>query len=246
MKTLQKKEGKGKEMISFCTLASSSKGNAYIVTNGKTQLLLEAGIPIKQLKQKTDYQINKITACLVTHEHQDHAKAIKDLLKLGIDCYMSQGTAQALQVSGHRVHILQAKKQLKIGTWRILPFNVVHDAQEPLGFLLVNQVGEKLLFVTDTHYIPYQFRQLTHLAVECNYDLGMLEHNLATGKVHLEVAKRLLKNHLSLRNLLIWLRSINLDTVQEIHLLHLSDNNSDERLFKQEIGRVYNGKVIIH
>ena len=132
---------------------------------------------------------------------------------------------------------------MKIGTWIILPFDVVHDAQEPLGFLLANRAGEKLLFVTDTHYIPYKFHGLTHLAVECNFDGQILKRNLLKGRVHPDVAKRLWKRHLNFSNLKRFLRLIDLSNVREIYLLHLSDTNSDEELFLKEIAALTGKKV---
>ena len=231
-------------MIDFQPLASSSKGNAYLVSDGTTRLLLEAGLPVRQLKKKTGYQLSSLTACLVTHEHQDHAKAVRDLLSMGIDCYMSQGTAQALGASGHRLHILKSRQQVQIGSWTVLPFQVVHDANEPLGFLLASK-GEKLLFATDTHYIPYLFRGITHLAVECNFDGQKLKENVYAGRVHPDVAKKLWKRHLSLQNLKNYLKVLDISKVKEIYLLHLSDANSDEVRFREEIESLTQKKVCV-
>ena len=100
----------------------------------------------------------RLALFLTSISHSDHSKAVKDIMKAGIDCYMSQGTADALGVSGHRVHIIKPKQQFKVGTWTILPFDVQHDAVEPLAFLLANQDREKLLYATDTYYIKYRFQ----------------------------------------------------------------------------------------
>jgi phosphoribosyl 1,2-cyclic phosphodiesterase len=75
-----------------------------------------------------------------------------------IDCYISAGTVEALGISGHRLNIIKAKQQFRIGTWTALPFDTQHDAAEPLGFLLANQDGEKLLYATDTYFIRYRFK----------------------------------------------------------------------------------------
>lgn len=50
-------------------LASSSHGNAYIVTDGKTSVLLECGVTYKKLKQLTGFNLNKFAGCLVSHSH---------------------------------------------------------------------------------------------------------------------------------------------------------------------------------
>jgi phosphoribosyl 1,2-cyclic phosphodiesterase len=158
-------------------LASGSSGNAYLVSDRHTTLLIECGISYRKIQQKLNFRTAEIDACLVTHEHKDHSKASKDILKAGIDIYISQGTKEALELVGHRINIIKAKQQFKIGTWVILPFDTQHDAVEPLGFLLYsNATKEKLLYVTDTAYIRYQFKGLTHIMIECNYSTENISH----------------------------------------------------------------------
>jgi phosphoribosyl 1,2-cyclic phosphodiesterase len=156
-------------------------------------------------------------------------------MKAGIDCYMSQGTADALGVSGHRINIIKAKQQFRIGTWTVLPFDTQHDAAEPLGFLLANQDGDKLLYATDTYYIRYKFHGLTHIMVECNYAADILKRNVEAGAVPKELKTRILKSHFSLENVKKFLQANDLGKVQEIWLLHLSDNNSQAERFKREV-----------
>lgn len=168
----------------------------------------------------------------------DHSKAVKEIMRAGIDCYMSRGTVEALGLSGHRVHIIKAKQQFRIGTWAILPFETQHDAAEPLGFLLANQDGEKLLYATDTYFIRYRFRGLTHIAVECNYSLDILRANLEAGLVEPALKGRILKSHFSLENVKQFLRANDLSKVQEIWLLHLSEQNSCEKRFKEEVQKI--------
>lgn len=187
--------------------------------------------------------MSDVAGCLVTHEHGDHCKSVKDVLKAGIDCYMSAGTAREIKLKHHRIKEVQAKKSFRIGTWTILPFDVQHDVSEPLGFLLVNEAGEKLLFATDTYYIKYRFLGLTHIMVECNYSLEILNKKIEDGSTPTFMKKRLLKSHFSLENVKEFLKATDLSKVQEIWLLHLSDSNSDEELFKREVMEL-TGKVV--
>lgn len=230
-------------MIEVTALASSSKGNCYRVTDGHTPLLLEGGINYREIQKGLNFQMSEVAACLVTHEHGDHCKSIKDVLKAGIDCYMSEGTVGAINVQHHRIKKVKAKQQFQIGTWTILPFDVQHDVSEPLGFLLANQVGDKLLFATDTYYIKYKFKGLTHLLVECNYSLEILNENILSGKVPQVMKKRLIRSHFSLENVKEFLKVNDLSKVEEIWLLHLSDSNSNAELFKKEIQQL-TGRVV--
>lgn len=222
-------------MIEIKALASSSKGNCYWISDGRTPLLLECGINYRNIQKQLNFQTSNIAGCLVTHEHKDHSKGVSDVMKAGIDCYMSAGTAEAIGAKGHRIKHIQAKQQFNLGTWTILPFNIEHDVAEPLGFLLANNVGDKLLFATDTYYIKYRFKNLTHIMIESNYSLEILNENIAAGRVPQVMKKRLMRSHFSLENVKDLLRANDLSKVQEIWLLHLSDNNSDENLFKKTI-----------
>lgn len=230
-------------MIEFSPLASSSKGNCYRVSDGRTPLLLEAGISFREIQKGLNFRTSELAGVLVSHEHKDHSKAVRDMMKAGIDCYMSQGTAETLGVSGHRINIIKARQQLQLGTWTILPFETQHDAAEPLGFLLANKTGEKLLYATDTFYIRYRFQGLTHIAVECNYSLDILRANVEAGNVPAELKNRILKSHFSLENVKEFLKANDLSRVQEIWLLHLSDGNSDAERFKREIQEL-TGKMV--
>ena len=230
-------------MIEFTPYASGSKGNCYRITDGRTPILLECGIPYKEIQKSLKFRVSEIAGCLVTHEHQDHCKAVRDLMKAGIDCYISAGTAEALGLSGHRVHIIKARQQFRIGTWTILPFETQHDAQEPLGFLLANQDGERLLYATDTYFIRYRFQGLTHILIEANYSLDILKRNVEAGLVPKELKNRILKSHFSLENVKRFLQANDLSKVEQIWLLHLSDGNSDEARFKREIQEL-TGKMV--
>jgi phosphoribosyl 1,2-cyclic phosphodiesterase len=185
----------------------------------------------------------RLALYLTSTSYADHSKAVKDIMRAGIDCYISAGTAEALGLSGHRVHIIKARQQLRIGTWTILPFETQHDAQEPLGFLLANQDGERLLYATDTYFIRYRFANLNVIAVECNYSLDILRANVEAGLVEPALKSRILKSHFSLENVKKFLQANDLSKVQEIWLLHLSDNNSNAERFKREIQEL-TGKMV--
>lgn len=128
-------------MIEITSLGSSSAGNSYRITDGKTPLLLDAGLRYKEIQRGLAFQVSSLAGCLVTHEHGDHSAAVKDLIKAGVNIYTSAGTADALRLDSHRVHRVSALEPFTIGTWSILPFDVQHDAVEPLGFLLANTAG---------------------------------------------------------------------------------------------------------
>lgn len=225
-------------------LASGSSGNAYRISDGKTSLLLDAGIPLKAIQVGCGFKVTQIQGCFVTHNHQDHSKAVKDLIKLGMDIYTSQGTIDACGLAGHRVHPLKELQEITVGTFKVLPFDVQHDAPEPLGFLFTStETEEKLLYFTDTYYIKYRFQGLTHIMAECNYDKETLQKSIDAGYIPIELVPRLVKSHMSLEHFLDLLKANDLRKVKQIYLLHLSNNNSDEKRFKEEVQKLTGAEV---
>ena len=232
--------------MEFQILASSSKGNSYVVKGKEGSLLLEAGIPFKLLKNKLDYDLSDIKACLITHEHQDHAKAIKDIAKAGIDVYASSGTFKASDSVGHRFISVTDKELVNIAGFNVLPFKTEHDCNEPLGFVIYEKAtGEKLLFATDTYYIRYKFTGLDHIAVECNYCEEVLTRNIDNGYILPELANRIRRSHFGLDNVIEFLKANGTESLKNLYLLHLSDGNSDVNIIESEIKKVYQGNFII-
>ena len=68
----------------FTSLASSSHGNCYVVSDGETAILLECGISFRRIKKGLGFDLSAIRACLVSHEHKDHAKSVMDIIKSGV------------------------------------------------------------------------------------------------------------------------------------------------------------------
>lgn len=232
--------------MEFIPIASSSEGNCYrVIGSDSSQLLIEAGIHIKRIREAMDFRLSSVDACLISHEHNDHAKAVKDLLKAGVNVYMSEGTRVALGLKHHRIKIIEGGKQFKVGEFIILPFDVQHDANEPLGFLIQDSMGEKLLFATDTYYIRYRFKGLTIVAVECNYSEKILKQNIIDGVVPAVLKGRLERSHFSFENYKDFIRANDMSTVREIWLIHMSGNNSDSELFKREIQAITGKPVYI-
>lgn len=163
----------------------------------------------------------------------DHSKAAKDLMKSGVDLYCSRGAADALKLEGHRLNIIKARQQFQVGAWTVLPFEVEHDAAEPLGFLLASG-GEKILYATDTFYIRYRFTGLTRILLEVNYAQDILDANVERGLSPAH-RRRVMRSHMSLGTAKEFLRANDLSKVKEIWLCHLSDGNSNAERFKREI-----------
>jgi phosphoribosyl 1,2-cyclic phosphodiesterase len=222
----------GERKMEFRSLASSSSGNAYVVSDRETNILLECGVSHKNLQKLSGFSLSEIQAVLVSHEHKDHSKAVSELIKRGMDVYMSQGTAEVLETDA--VTLIEAMEQFNVGSFDIVPFTTFHDAREPLGFLIKSRVdGDVLAFATDTVNLRYKFPGLNILAIEANYDKNILERSNRPEKLK----QRIINAHMEIDTLCDYLRGLDLSQCREIHLLHLSEAVSHEGHFINKVAR---------
>jgi len=180
--------------------------------------------------------------CIVSHEHGDHAKAIKDVLSNGIKVYATAGTHIACGTfTNHNARVLKSEN-VTIGNFTIKTFDVLHDAAEPCGFLINHSETGNVLFMTDLIYSPYTFRDLNNIIIEANYD-----HEIAKRKMKdMEFLRnRVINNHQSLSTCRKFLFDNDLSAVNNIVLIHLSDGNSDANMFQQIVSKETGKNVTI-
>lgn len=219
-------------MIDIKILASGSSGNAYLLTSGETRILLDCGLAYKKLLQLLDFKLPD--AVLVTHEHQDHAKASKDFINHGVDVYMTKGTADALQLEeNHRLNLLDDYGDFWVNNIYVYSFKVKHDAKEPVNFL-VNGDSDHILYFTDLGKIedPF-FVNPTKILLETNFS----ENELKNSSLDEKQKKRIFENHLSLEKATDFLKQSDLSAVKEIYLIHISKRHGDAEKFKSVVGK---------
>lgn len=222
-------------------LATGSSGNCYRISDGKASLLLDAGIPFKQIQAGLRYKTGNILGCLVTHRHGDHSKAIPELVRRGVPVYGNDDTCNLYK----GVHAVRSLRHFLIGCFDIVPFDVHHDVP-CFGYeiSLVN-TGEKLLYVTDTAYVTYTFKGLTHLLIEANYSQDIIMDNARGNRVPAFLAERVIKTHMSIEMLLQLLANNDMSKVKQIYLLHLSGANSDAAEFKKLVQEQTGAEVYV-
>jgi len=229
-------------MIDIRILATGSAGNAYILQNGAGALLIEAGISFRKIVRAIDYDLSRLDRVLISHEHADHSMAARQLVRIGAPVSMSAGTAAALDLDANLIDIVKSERQYDFGHWNILPFTTEHDAAEPLGFLISDNQGEKICYITDSAYVRYRFEGVTRWIVEANYCERMIDAN-----AHLpeKIKQRIRRNHFEIENLKEFFKNQDLSKTREVFLIHLSDENSDEALFVDQIEKIV-GKPVYY
>lgn len=223
--------------MTLTVLNSGSAGNGYVLTDGTEALVLECGVPRQDCLAALGWHTSHVAGCLVTHEHGDHAKYIRDYARL-MPVYTSQGTADALNLQTYtstNLRILAPLHTVQLGGFSVRPIPAQHDAAEPFAYLIDHPDMGRLLFATDTYYLRYRFPHLNHLMVECNYSLPLLQASVEAGIVPEAVMQRTLSSHFSLEHLLDMLHANDLSRVVQIVLIHLSARNSDSEAFCRKI-----------
>ncbi len=227
-------------------IASGSTGNCYIISDGKTRFVLEAGVPLAAVQRGCGFTLTGCAGCLISHSHGDHAKHAAALLRKGVDIYASQGAIDACGLSGHRVNAIRAHDQFALNTWTCLPFDIKHDAPEPLGFLMQSgATGEKLLYFTDTPILKYKFSGVTHIMAECNYDRETLMQSVEEGITPIEAVGRICESHMGLDALLTILGANDLSCLRKIYLIHLSSRHADEKRIKRAVQEATGVEVVV-
>ena len=233
-------------------LASGSSGNCYLISDGSTDLLLDAGIPIRQIQIGCDFNLSGISGCLVTHCHGDHSKAVRDLLKKCVNVWMPADEIRELGIQpDRRLHPLNRTDEdeyavFSVGTFDVLPFRTEHDTREPVGYLLHSRSnGDKILYVTDSFFVRYRFSGLTHIIGEVNYDQESVWERIRNGDTPTARAKRLFRSHMSLENFLDFLESNDLRKLRQIYICHMSNDHGNEKRIREAVQKATGAEVYV-
>lgn len=224
-------------------LGSGSSGNCYLLENKNECLILEAGIPFKAVKTSIDFEVGKIVGVIASHSHSDHFGYAQEYLKAGIPVYASEQTHAAIpdyinkeiMLPGYWYRLSQYRER----GFTITPFSVVHDV-ECYGFIIEHEDIGKMLFCTDTEYVKQNFKgiRLNHILIECNYSQKIIDSRVSQGNTVKGLRDRVLQSHMELETCKTFIESNKTSNLMTIILLHLSDCNSDEKIFKEEIQNI--------
>ena len=217
-------------------LGSSSAGNAYLVSDGSSSILLECGLPLRDMQIKSDFRIAQADACLVSHCHLDHSRAIHDVIKMGVDVYALPETLSALGVADHyRTHNVIPFTPFTVNTFEIVAVIMHHDCP-CAGFLLYStNTNERLFFATDTYKITVNPQGIDYLILEINYQKEIVNRLVNEGIMEASIRARLLFSHYELSKALNWLKRIDKSRLKRIYVAHLSSGNSNESEIKNTL-----------
>ena len=141
------------------------------------------------------------------------------------------------------VTIIDSGKHQPLGDFEATPFWVPHDVQ-CFGWELKTPT-EKLVYIVDAEYVPFLFHGLTHLMIEANHSREKVMERAKEGKIPMKLAERIARNHMSIEAAMTFIKKQDMSHIKEIHLLHLSDDNSHAENFKRQVQEETGAEVYV-
>lgn len=148
------------------TLSTGSSGNCYILTNDNGKhLIIDAGLPIADIKKGLNFDIGNVDGCIISHRHKDHELSASKIENMAIRVYRP-----------YEIDIAILKTQ--IGDFKVSSFPLPHNGTKNRGFLIECE-KHKLLYMTDFEYVAFNFYkdQINTMLIECNYQADMIAEN---------------------------------------------------------------------
>lgn len=216
-------------------LGSNSFSNCYILESRTEALIIEAGVRMADVKKALRWQMNKVVGCVVTHEHNDHAGHVADMVATGVRVLALQEVFNTHGLAGKPfTKAVEPFKGYRIGGFLLQPVPVQHDVP-CVGWIIQHADMGKLLFITDTVTFGYRVDGLNVVMIEANYADDIVAENIANGSMPEAMRPRLLNSHMEIGQTKAILADHDLTDVNAIVLVHLSDGNADEERFIREV-----------
>lgn len=204
-------------------LGSGSSGNCYLLIagNGET-LIIDPGVPIKEIKRTINWNISCVVGAVCTHHHADHAKSVKDLEQMGISVFKPYESPKPMSIGSTDWTIQGFELTDKAG--KIMHTNADGSECPCYGFLISHPEMGRLLYITDTELVKWRFKNVNQILVEANYSKEIIQQENPN-------YEHVCRGHMELGTTLEFLKVNQGPDLRNVVLLHLSDNNSDAEMF---------------
>lgn len=212
-------------------IATGSTGNCYTLTsNSGETLILDCGIPIKEIKKGLNWNVKDVVGAICTHSHQDHSKSVKDLNNMGIPvCTPYKKLLMSQFLSNSYFTVRTFDLTTVDGRWT----HTNADGTECpcYGFLITHKEMGKLLYATDTELIKWRFKDINHILLGVNYDKNLVDTDNPK-------ANHVFRGHLSIDTACDFVKANYSYSLQNVIMCHLSSENSDKDSFIEKMKKV--------
>lgn len=208
-------------------ISTGSIGNCFILNCNGEKLILELGIKWRSVLRALDYKLEDVVACVCTHQHQDHIKSVPNALSYGLQVYSSSDVASIYP----RVKIIYPMTRIPIGNYKVMALPVPHGDCDCFSYHITLPDGQTLLFATDAQTLPYKISNVNNLIVECNYANELIVDHLCGGKD----VRSSFNSHMELSETIKVINRLKSPSMNNLILIHLSESNASDELFKKRI-----------
>ena len=212
-------------------IATGSTGNCYTLTfNSGETLILDCGIPIKEIKKGLNWNIKDVVGVCITHQHLDHSKSVKDFETMGIPVFAPYRSLKPMIIGDYRLKIQAFDLTTVDGRWT----HTNADGSECpcYGFLITHPEMGRMLYITDTELIKWRFKDINHILLGVNYDKDLIDRDNA-GK-----ANHVFRGHLSIDTACDFVNANYSNALQNVIMCHLSSENADSDSFVEKMKKV--------
>ena len=212
-------------------IATGSSGNCYLLQadSGET-LILDCGIPIKEIKKGLNWNIKDVVGVLCTHRHLDHSKSLNDFKAMGIPICKPYEALLMNQFLANSYFTARTFDLTTVdGRWTHTDAN-----GEPcpiFGFLVTHPEMGKLLYITDTELIKWRFKDINHILLGVNYDKDLVDTDNPK-------ANHVFRGHLSIDTACDFVKANDSDSLKNVIMCHLSSENADKDSFIEKMKKV--------
>jgi len=235
-------------MLEVAILGSGSTGNAAVIADGETSVLVDAGLSVRELERRLSLvgrSSRELAAVLVTHEHRDHAGwAGRFCERHHRPVYMTALTRSVAELGGAEVRVFESGARFRVGTIEVQAVPIPHLAADPVAFVAGSN-GRSAGILTDlgclTSRIRQAFRGLDVLVLEANHDPELLR----LGR-YPEFLKRSIggdRGHLSNLQAASAAAELATDRTQQVFLAHLSEENNRPELAVRTVRRALESRL---
>ena len=213
-------------------IATGSTGNCYLLTsNSGETLILDCGIPIKEIKKGLNWNVKDVVGVLCTHKHLDHSKSVKDFEAMGIPVFAPYRSLKPMIIGDYRLKIQEFDLTTIDGNWTHTDAN-----GEPCpiyGFLITHPEMGRMLYITDCELIKWKFKDINHILLGVNYDKDLVDTD--NPKVN-----HVFRGHLSIDTACDFVKANDSDSLQNVIMCHLSNENADKDSFIEKMKNAVN------
>lgn len=212
-------------------LGSSSAGNCYLLTsNSRETLILDCGIPIKEIKKGLDWNIKDVVGTICTHHHQDHSLSVYPLRRMGIPVFAPYISKKPMKIGNGDFRVQAFDLTTIDGNWTHT--NADGTLCPIYGFLITHKEMGRMLYITDCELIKWRFKDINHILLGVNYDKDLIDRD-NTGK-----ANHVFRGHLSIDTACDFVKANYSDSLQNVIMCHLSSENADRDSFVEKMKKV--------